>query len=317
MAFAFSKTTPADNTAAMFSLKTLLKAQGWTVPSSGDSLTYFSASDGLTTSAGGAGGLGNTNAWFRIQDPAGLQEFTFQRSSTSTPWRIKFSLTSKFVTGTPTATRTPAAADEYLLWGAGTDAAPQFATLFAADGSTRWNVAADSSAPYGWWSGAFTSGGGATQTALVYDPLTPSDVTDTMPWLLYVTSLPAGSTPFQLASISAEAMSNTVNVAASNSPSATVGTPQFYQALSLASTSGTCVPNAMGGNPISGKDEVFPLVWARRAPQASPGFKGLGTLMKWNGTTRSNGDTLSVVTTRDRIVYKDLNLPWDGSVPIV
>ena len=317
MAFAFNKTTPVTAAIAMFELKTLLKAQGWTVPSSGDGTTYFSASDGITTGAAGAGGLNNLNAWFRIQDPAGIVEFVFQRCSSSTLWRIKWSRTSKFIIGSPSATRVPAAADEDIPWSGGTDASPTGSTLWTTDGTYRWNCAADNAAPYGWWSGAFLNGGGIAQTALVYDPVTPSDATDSYKYVLYVASTPTGASTFSFTGMGGEAGTTATQIIYGHVPSVGVGAAAAYQAASLNSTSGQVVPNNLGGNPISGKDEIFPICLVRRSAQITPGFKGISTLMKWHGTNRANGDTLTISTARDRIVYKDVNLPWDGSVPVV
>ena len=78
------------------------------------------------------------------------------------------------------------------------------------------------------------------------------------------------------------------------------------------------IPNAQGVNPISGDDELFPLVFGRRYDVVNSGFKGVSTQTCWNGTTRADGDTLSSAPgARDRIVFGDINVPWNGTIPTV
>jgi hypothetical protein len=161
------------------------------------------------------------------------------------------------------------------------------------------------------------NGGGIAQTALVYDPVTPSDATDSYKYVLYVASTPTGASAFSFLGMGGEAGTTATQIIYGHVPSVGVGAAAAYQAASLNSTSGQVVPNNLGGNPISGKDEIFPICLVRRSAQITPGFKGISTLMKWHGTNRANGDTLTISTARDRIVYKDVNLPWDGSVPVV
>lgn len=116
----------------LFELKEALKAAGWTVMSSSDGLTYFPASDGITSGSSSptAGNFGNALAWFRIRQPsggagayAGTREFTIQVTDTQN-FRIKYSKTGVFTGGSPSATQTPSGAGEQIIVGSGTDASP-------------------------------------------------------------------------------------------------------------------------------------------------------------------------------------------------
>lgn len=318
MAFVFSKTTPLTGPIAMYEFKTLLKAQGWTVPRSSDGTTYNAAADIIVSGAAGAGGLANANAWFILRDPAGVAEISVQRM-TNTVWRIKWSRSARFTGGSPGATQTPSAADEYIVFGAGTDAAPSGGSILSTDGLYRWYGAADSAAPYGWWFGAWLSAAGTPATAFVYDPVVPANNTDSNQYIFYLSGAAGGGQVFTATTsngLQSESPSPTINMTAGYVPNAGSGAATIFQAATL-NTATIVVPALLGGNPISGLDEVFPMYWMRRGALATPGLKGYSTLMKWHGTTRSTGDTLSITTSRDRIVIKDVNLPWDGTTPTV
>lgn len=319
MAFTFSKTTPATGSVAMYEFKEHLKSQGWTVPESSDGTTYNNAGDQITTGASGAGGMANTNAWFRIQSPAGAasNEFVVQRGSTNVGWRIKHSRAAGFTGGSPSATQVPSATDEGLLWGAGTDASPTFSNLFTTDNTYRWNVGADAASPYGFWAGAFPTGGGDPTTGFVFDPLTGAEPTDGHLYAIYVSG--SGGAPFINTSLYTESFAATSNalwaMVAATSP--TIYAFMTAWVLFSPSVGLNAVPNGLSTNPITNKDEMFPLVLGRRGAQTNPGYKGITTLMKWTGTARTTGDTLTWNTSRDRIIYKHVSLPWDGTVPTV
>lgn len=134
MSFSFSSSeVPRKNDTAMYSyneawfaLKTALKANGWTVPRSGDGTTYSSSSDLITSSAV----MYNPLAWFVIQQPsggaapyAGTRQFCVQCTALGY-FRVKYSYNTAFTGGSPTATKVPSAAGENIILGSGTDASP-------------------------------------------------------------------------------------------------------------------------------------------------------------------------------------------------
>jgi hypothetical protein len=176
-------------------------------------------------------------------------------------------------------------------------------------------VVAAGNEAYGFWAGAFPTGGGAPTTAFTFDPLFGTEGTDAHDYCIYI----SGSAPFTRDAISTESFAATSNalwaLVAGTSPT----TYAFMTGWVLYSyiASAVAVPNGLPTNPISTEDEVFPIVIGRRSAQANPGYKGVTSLMKWTGLTRTTGDTLTVSGTRDRIIYGHVSLPWDGTVPSV
>lgn len=318
MAYTFSKTTPATGAVAMFDLKTHLKSVGHTVKSSSDATTYNSTGDQITSGASGASGWANNNAWVRIQSPDGYREFTIQRGTTNVLWRVKFSRAAKFTGGSPDATHTPSATDEAIIIGGGTDASPTFATTFGTDGGYRWNVGADSAFPYTFWSGSFLTGGGNPVAVLCQEYFLAAEPTDGN---LYMVVSGANANPFTNANLSLQTRTTGSTIRSLTTLAATSPTTNIDVAAAaywFGNGTQLLYPDTGGvSNPITGKDEVLPILWARSAAVANPGYKGVGTMIKWTSLSRSTGDTLTVSTTRDRIVYGSCSLPWDGSVPTV
>lgn len=320
MAFSFTKTTPDTGATAMYQLKERLKSAGWTVQASSDGTTHNSSGDQISSGVSGAGGFANNSAWVRLRSPAGAggAEFVIQRGTVNANWRLKYSVTAGFSGGSPSATRVPSASDEVLIWGAGTDASPTYATLLGTDSFYRWNVAADDAAPYGFWAGAFPTGGGVPTGAFVYEPLSGLEPTDAGKYAIYLSG--SGQNPFFVGQLSNESVAAASNTMWSSTPSTAPLSSDWRACPALVLgmyNSVDIVPSGLPTNPLSSKDEVFPIVYARRAALSPAFYKGVGTLMKWCGTTRTTGDTLSVSSSRDRIVYRDVSLPWDGSVPSV
>jgi len=320
MAFIFDKSTPATGAEAIFNFKTILTTAGWTVLASSDGTTYNSSGDQITVAGSGAGGMANTNAWFRLRSPtgAGAQEFTFQRGSANTLWRVKRSRTAGFTGGTPGISQTASATDENIILGGGTDASPTFITLFAADGGTyRWNVGADNTTPFGFWAGSFSNGTATTQAALVLDPLFSTETLDADKFVVYACI--NGSSAYSIASLCSTAgTASNFRITSQNISSAPGSNYSEFSALRyLDNITNVLVPGGLVTNPITTRDESFPMIFARVNTLANAGFKGISTVMRWTGTPRTTGDTLTVTTTRDRIIYGSVSLPWDGSVPVV
>lgn len=318
MAFVFNKSTPATGAVAVYEFKELLKTAGWTILSSSDGTTYNDAGDQITTGASGAGGMANNSAWFRIQSPvgAGGQQFILQRGTGNTAWKLKRSRTSGFTGGSPSATQAPSATDEITILGGGTDASPSFATWFAADGLYRWNVGADNAAPYGFWAGSFPTGGGNPAAFFCLDPLFSTSATDADQYWMHVSV--TGQNGCAVTSINSESGTSTsfrnLSQIISTSPGSSYAE---FPGLIFNLSATQIIPNGIPTNPISVKDEAFPIILARRSAIATPGYKGITTLMRWTGVARTTGDTLTLTTTRDRIIYRDISVPWDGSVPSV
>lgn len=323
----------------LFAFKELAKTLGFSVLASGTgtSGTYSAVSDLLTTEAT----LNVNNAWFRLQMPTlgGVQrEFCIQSrlvDGNTQQVRIKYSHSSGFTSaptggGSADADTTPSAADEVILYGAGTDAAPTFVNFGPNSGeSGRAHICIGGVAEnYGFWMGSYPVAGGNPYFAWVFEPMlvntyAPEDID---PFIHYVSSTkhPSSMTPF----------TNEVRRGHLSQAKAWIakGLPggAFKNVAGLVhidSTNGGQVEAAIGVNPFTAKDDLFPILWARystsdldNAVATAPplGVKGLGQMMYWLGSTgRSSGDVLTVSSTRDRIVMREMCLPWDGSTPLI
>lgn len=293
--------TPATGAEAIFNVKAMLVAAGWVVKSSGDATTYFPTTDGITS----ATVLNVANAWFRIQDPAVARELVFQRGTTSRAYWIRSSKSAKFVGGAPSATVAPTATDQQNEWGT----AAAGTTLTPVDAGYRQQGGADSASPYGWWTGSYPTGGGVASFGLVYEPLVETDSLDTNPIVMYRS---ANTMAFKTAD-----MDDEVGTATTNGVRGYIDLTNFVAVPACAYYEGGVVvfPGAAPSNPFSGLDDAASIMYARRSGIATPGYKGKGTVMRWEGIIRAEGSTKASKT---RICFGDVSLPWDGvTVPTI
>lgn len=305
-----------------YDIKTALKSVGWVVKASGDGLSaYSSTTDIITSMTSGANGWLNARAWFRIQSPSGNEEYTFQRTAATTV-RAKISHFAKFTGGSPSATVTPSAADEAILLGGGTDASP---TSFSASGLTgyRHYIGMDADAPYSWYSlvifpGGYTSG---TASAIPYfmaqDGLSQIEPTDASQiFTMMCGSASLLQTSFATASSYTLSSSGAYLCARYPSTNTTSVLPIGWNMVGL-NASSTAMAGNCSGNIITLKEELLPFGLWRSTSLVSPAFKGLAATFRLLGANKAPGDTLSVNSTRDKIIIGQFVFPWDGSVPVV
>ena len=102
------------------------------------------------------------------------RQLCFQRGADNTQWRITYSARAQFIQGSPGPGVTPSAADEQIILGGGTDAAPTFGTLLPADGSYRLqiNVFQGAWVP-GFYFVTYPLGNPTPNACLMLDPLMP------------------------------------------------------------------------------------------------------------------------------------------------
>lgn len=313
MTYIFSKTTPSTNGVAIFTLKEHLKSAGWVVKSSGDATTYNSTADQITSGASGAGGFGNNNAWVRIQAPDGYQEFILQRTGTTTII-IKYSRLDHFIGGSPSATVVPTATDEVSVHPS--------SSFYLFDGTFRYFICADNEFPYTFWSGTYPIGRNSFGTSSGFLALEyflaghPDDGN-----LYMIIKASASTNPFGIGIGSTTDETRTSASALRSITTVASTTPSIYVDMGGASYSlGSAThvyPDNGTSNPISGRDEVIPILWARSSFRDNPGYKGIGSMVKWTGTPHLIGHTLSIESERDQIVWGSASLPWDGSIPII
>jgi hypothetical protein len=314
MARFFSVNNSSSNgTLCMFTFKELLKTAGWVVKASGDGLAAYSAtSDVVTTATPGAGGL-NHLGWCRLQSPegAGSREIVFQRTNAVNYWWwVKYSRRAGFTGGSPNATTTPTATDQRNLANISSSSGDFFNNSDTVP--MRFHCMADSTAPYGFYTYAYSVGAGVLLHLLVMDPCIPGsfDPLDTDP-VIFTFAYTAG------------------HFATIATGYATPGQPGCFATFldNLAGEGYVAVraplSDLCGGlpaSPYSLKTETFPRLHFRAAAQALPnGWKGAGSYFRFVGPIlATSGDTLSVSTARDHIVVQSsYALPWDGSTPLL
>lgn len=306
-------TTPATGSATMFDIKETLKSAGWTVSSSSDGTTYNASGDQITHAGSGAGGMANSRAWFRIQDPGGRREYCIQKStSDNIAWRIKYSASQRFVAGSPDATVTPSASDEGILLGAGSDASPTFASLFSTDNSYKSHIVAMNVAEgnvYSFWWFSSVNGTGTLAPGFFCEAL---DVN-------------ASSSVDEDRCVTVAAVGSVWN-SFSNDGYAPYGWYRYNLSGAAFGRHSALVPYGAayfgneGTDAYEGKDTLLPPLWAK----TNLGVKGASKFMMYSsaGASRAYPDTVNLAT--DAYVYMQVYasncalIPWpEGVTPLV
>jgi hypothetical protein len=303
--------------AAIYNLKTALKANGWTVESSGDGLAaYGSSTDVITSSGSGANGLDNTSSWFRLRMTTAQdgynREFLIQRGSASTSWDIKYSVLA-FSGGTPSATSAPTSTDEQVVISSSTAIFAGAETVFICAGnSTEKNqfylIGVDSTSK-------------AVKTIFALDRLLantyPSVEKD--PYIVWINS---GGTTIDLLAQNISVGTNENQLFACGWLGKGTATGAFKKLMGYTYRDGSGnylhanSRTGYGSNSLDGYISTLPIVMGRNNNYTTPrGAKGASTLFQWHSASTTWGTTFTQVSFRDRVVFGDVNAPWDGSAP--
>jgi hypothetical protein len=304
---------PAASGNSAYYLKETLKQAGWVVKSSSDATTYNSTGDQITQPSTGAGGIANNNSWWRIQSPAGAssKEFTFQYNTGQ--WRVKFSHSAGFSGGSPSASQTPSATDEQLLLGAGTDAAPTFATFFSTNGTYKLHIGADNAAPYGFYMICPSHSTDQFPVAMYLLPLTEGSYagTDDAPYVVSVKSTFGGG-----ASITDHTTGAGTQYGIGYSY-ARKGLPNeawlLFAGANYTITSGSIVNKFAFGDLYSGARQLLPILVGRGTSYM--GIKGFidPDIMAWRTEYSANSDYVDIGTKR-YVLYSNLAFRWPPGV---
>lgn len=310
MAYAFSvNNTPATGAVAVFTLLTLLVSQGWTKTQDSDGTTYSAAGTQVTSGAAGANGLGNNRAWFVLKQAGSSRAYCFQRNTADNiSWRVSYCADNAFTAGAPGATQIPAPAAgsvEIILLGGGTPAAPTFTAMFNADGGYRWHcVAGASSEKYSWAAWAVTTASTTVASSLIFDGMRDGtfNASDTDPVVYDVSgSASPGFNQFT----DAEGALTWLGALSAGANNRAIAARRY----------GFGGGTSIGTNPFTGNDDLSPVPWVRTtAPGA---WKGFSTLLQWPTVARTNMDTYTDASTRDKVYVSGYALPWNGSVPTI
>lgn len=307
--------TPADGGVAMYELKQLLLTAGWTVIRSTDNVSVANADLWVS------GAIANTNqVWMILQKPGGsTNQLAIQRVSAERDWRFYFSrdgYDTSGATGSTTTLPDPLTPGDSMplqgvQWFHSTNFLP-------AGGSYRFHIVADNAAPYSFWAGAYPIGGGNPTGFLAYDPVVSGTEatgdTDPYAWLIghgantyaatdisylnYATYVPAYGFL-----VDATVPTNFVGLA--YSPPMTISASGSYT---------FCFPGGAGTNPFTSNEDLVQALMVRHVSYPAPvGYKGISTLVRFVGTNRSTGDTITVGADT-WIVMRSIALPWPTGI---
>lgn len=307
--------TPATGSVGMYNLITGMLAVGFTKVEDSDGTTRSATGVQVTSGASGSGGLGNTNAYVRMRYPDSGREVMLQRGTTDLVWRITYSALARFGGGSPDATHVPSATDTATVVGAGTDASPTFTSFLGTNNTYRQQGAVYDTAPYGFWFGCYPIGGGAATAGIVFDPMAGADSLDGDP-AMWVTGVQSGGFAYtslsQTGAATASRCAGWLGYGAGGS---------FVAIMANGLTSnggGQFAPNNCPTNTHSMKHNLFPPVYGRPSGLAIPnGYKGVSTLLSWNPTSKTTGETYQVSTSNDRIVFGDVSFAWGGTATVI
>ena len=275
---------------------------GWTVPRSSDGATVVTDGSGSNITAFGdlSQWVAATSiSWFVLRSPDGAQEFLWHRVSVTVgEWKVMRSRGALFIGGDITVV--PTAADEEFVH------QPELA--LAQDAVIH--MGADDAAPYGYWLNSHQPGNFATQRAgWAFIPVAATPAGDVDPYVHFMANMQFGGA-FILADLWDENNTPFRTAVRAKMPGADT---QTCPALAYQNSGGTMIPNKA---PLddNGDDLSFPIVFGRSTDEPTSGYKGISTFMRWNGLLRAPGETFAG---RTRVSWGDVNLPWDGSVPVV
>ena len=334
---------PATFPQGMYDWMTFMTGSpGWTCVKSGDGLSSYSSSQSVFTDTSS---MNNNKAWFVLRQPNYTRQICFQRGSSDTNWRIKYSI-SGFSGGN--ASQTPSASDEQIILGSGTDSAPSMGVFFngLTSGSFCMSSAANDSDGYAFYMFAYNSGD--LRSANSIKLLFMFDAIKSGPYDMVTSSL-LDTEPFAIAIANSAAYNNPIWMGSSADHSA--GSPKFkgyvckgisgresFVNLSIAAwgipstnPSNNCWAPSLNQelNPHNSYEDLCPIYYFYKnsAVPASldpaQGYKGMSGNFFMGSLQRSNGDlynyqdpsTMDPDTSGKKIYISGFALPWNNQTP--
>lgn len=313
MAVVASVSSPANGTAAVYSLITALVANGYVIKRWSDATTLSADNVNLTSnpyggSGSGAGNLGNSNAWFRIAATDGSREWLFQRGAADQTWTISRT-NGAFTGGTPNATTAGTSTAATALF----SAAQAFPT-------SQWRqfISVENAAPYGFIVYGITLGGGNVLQFLMDEPLASGtiDTSDTDPylWWGYYNATGLAGASGGITAVVGTLLYKRFTGAGSNQ----IATLQTYAATgNISAPAVNTSTQQFGLTPNTLREVIMPIQVARPAASGSTaGWIGTCSRLRW-GTVggRANGQTLGPVSGSYWIFMAGAWVPWDSTEP--
>jgi len=296
----------------------LVQSGRWSVPRSSDGTTY-GESDLITDASKIV-----ANAWWVVQSTSG-QSWCLQAinlGGTTATWRVKHSRAAGFTGGAPSSTVTPSAADELVVRGGGTDAAPTGEIVFADAGAGLSAIAKivfgvvdrDSDAFYLTYKDRGVGGGAAQSLHQFFcDPFADAHVDDAYP---YWFSCAPGSTTVSLGygdqSFSSGETQSTQWAYYSD------GAGTWTARKTIAEKPWNAIPNTSSVNPITGAIELHAMLIGR--PTSFTGAtdeytRGISSLFLWVGSQVANPQLKTYAESDYIHVGEDIVGGWTGVLP--
>jgi hypothetical protein len=326
----------ATNGEAVFRLKEALKSWGWVIQASSDGTNFSNTAGNLNDQITTAAEMNNANAWWVIKEPSTQgRQYGLKRFST-TSWLVTYiprdgSNNTQAASVAGTATALPTYTTQVALHGTlpNTGATSWFNT----EGTAYFHIGVDDAAPYNFYMISATVGTGACEggtwirDGMLAGSYPSADVDPYVNFLGKVTGVTGSSNALSVRNFSystgAVVYSNSVaghcylrkNLSGETYVSIQAAWPSTK---TVSSVVGAVNVNNFGTDSHAGRIYTMPLVWIRGTynSQAVPvGYKGISSFIRWTMLSRSGGTTLTISSTRDRVIFGDINVPWDGSVP--
>jgi hypothetical protein len=286
----------------------------------------------------GTGAWGNTRAWVLMRQPQGSgsignhlgdasgRTLVFQRGTTNEVWRFTYSKAGHSKDAA-TSQNAPNASDKRFIRGGGTEASPTFEDVFAGTaGIERSHCAVDDGInndvnPFAFYSINIASGGGTLNNYFVFDSIQNGTFLgqDLDPFVMNCDANDFASNSFWDTNV--RAPKTWLKYGFSDATFTRVSPCKYYSMFANGARQASpahAASHGTGTNPINGFDDFLPIPYMRDVNNSNlTGFKGVGSLYLWTSTQRSNGDTFTLSTNRDKIYWGGAIWPWDGTVPIL
>jgi hypothetical protein len=339
--------TPASGTEAIYWLLKTMSAAGWRAEFSWDATaaadhsanpvvlasSRFSAAEPDVYAASGANTLKNNRAGIVMKAPGDVATFRRRlilwRGDDDESWRASWVVggdATTFDGGTGTATRPPDLAagwSEVLVrgWGGGSFGAPTFGTVFqtAAAQPIRCHAGVDQATPYGLWFECPKNGGGAdaVEAALIVDPMEANSYNAAEKDPYVILSAVTGDAASGLS----EAGLSDNNYAPKGYLGKTAqgnGTWSVIHAgrLVFGAAGARSAVRGLGQSHVAALDD-HPAVWYARHNSlgGTTGLKGKGTVVRWLGADKANGDLVTVGGVEYK-VCNDLLVRWETGTAV-
>jgi hypothetical protein len=228
-----------------------------------------------------------------MESPDGAKQVIFARGVNIYYGGVYYSPGANFSGGTGTSRAT--ASDEVVI----------FETSMFSGFTGVLALYADDASPYGFYALGWNTSLTRQQMYVVWDPLTNCAAGETDPYIWHI-----GDTyPFSTTSIG-EVSDLVTDRRCVGTLGAFGGTipGQYY-----VTGSGTIIVPEQGPDNLYNSNEMtWPILYARPSSISNSGYKGVGTIVRWNGQSHTTKDTLASET---RMVYGVVNVPWNGTTP--